>query len=133
MEYRSMLENINSIINQNLITVSLNDTTEAVEKIMASNNLSCVPVINEQGNCFGVISAPDLVQFHQARKNPIAERAWEMCTHKIVEVTSDISIKRAAQLMLEHNIHHLVVIEDGSVKGIVSSLDIIRGCLIPDN
>ena len=128
-----MQENINSIIKQNLITVSLNDTAEAVEKIMASNNLSCVPVINEQGNCFGVISAPDLVQFHQNRKNPIAERAWEMCTHKIVEVTSDVSIKRAAQLMLENNIHHLVVIEDKSIKGIVSSLDIIRGCLIPDN
>lgn len=127
-----MQAQITSVMEENLVTVSLNDTTEAVEKVMASHNLSCVPVINSEGNCFGVISAPDLVQFHQARKDPNAERAWEMCTHKIIEVTADISIKRAAELMLEHSIHHLVVTEGGSVKGIVSSLDIIRGCLITD-
>ena len=126
-----MNENITSVMEGNLVTVDLNDTAEIVEKIMTSNNLSCVPVINAEGICFGVISAPDLVQFHQARKNPMAEHAWEMCTHKIIEVAPDISIKRAAQLMLEHGIHHLVVTEGKSIKGIVSSLDIIRGCLIP--
>ena len=128
-----MQEHITSIMEEKLVTVGLNDTAEATEKIMASNNLSCIPVIDANGKCFGVISAPDLVQFHQARKNPNAERAWEMCTHKIIEVTPDISIRKAAQLMLENKIHHLVIKEDKSVKGIVSSLDIIRGCLIPDS
>lgn len=126
-----MKEHITSIMEEKLVTVGLNDTIEATEKIMASNNLSCIPVIDADGKCFGVISAPDLVQFHQARKNPNAERAWEMCTHKIIEVAPDISIRKAAQLMLENKIHHLVIKEDKSVKGIVSSLDIIRGCLIP--
>jgi len=75
---------------------------------------------------FGVISAPDLVHFHNARKNPIAEHAWEMCTHKIIEVSSDLTVKDAASLMVKNNIHHLVVTEDGSIKGIVSSIDILR-------
>ena len=126
-----MQEKISSLMGKNPITVNLNDSAETVEKIIVSNHLSCVPVISSDGNCFGVISAPDLMQFHQARKNPMSERAWEICTHKIIEVTHDISIRSAAQLMLENNIHHLVVMEDNSVKGIISSLDIIRGCLIP--
>ena len=125
-----MRKQITSLIGENVITVKLNDSVETVEKILDSHRLSCVPVINTQGECFGVISAPDLVHFHNARKNPIAERAWEMCTHKIIEVSSDISIKEAAELMVENSIHHLVVIEDGSIKGIVSSIDILRGYVL---
>jgi len=122
-----MRKQITSLIGENVITVKLNDTVETVAKVLDSHQLSCVPVINTQGECFGVISAPDLVHFHNARKNPVAERAWEMCTHKIIEVSSDISVKEAAELMIKNNIHHLVVIEDGSIKGIVSSIDILKG------
>ncbi len=125
-----MRKPITSLIGESVKTVELNDTVETVEKVLDSNQLSCVPVINDQGECFGVISAPDLVHFHNARKNPIAERAWEMCTHKIIEVSSDISVKEAAELMIKNNIHHLVVIEDGSIKGIVSSIDILKGYIL---
>jgi len=125
-----MRKQITSLIGENVITVKLNDSVETVEKVLDSNQLSCVPVINTQGECFGVISAPDLVHFHNARKNPIAERAWEMCTHKIIEVSSDISVREAAELMVKNNIHHLVVVEDGSIKGIVSSIDILRGYIL---
>jgi CBS domain-containing protein len=124
-----MRKQITSLIGESVITVELNDTAETVEKVLDSNQLSCVPVINDQGECFGVISAPDLVHFHNARKNPIAERAWEMCTHKTIEVSPDISVKEAAALMVKNSIHPLVVIEDGSIKGIVSSIDIIRGAV----
>ncbi|MGB5330491.1 MAG: CBS domain-containing protein [Gammaproteobacteria bacterium] len=124
-----MNKQITSLIEESVITVALNDTVETVEKVLDSHHLSCVPVINAQGECFGVISAPDLVHFHNARKNPISERAWEMCTHKTIAVSADISVKEAAELMVENNIHHLVVVEDGLVRGIVSSIDILRGAL----
>jgi len=124
-----MSKQITSLIEESVITVALNDTVETVEKVLDSHHLSCVPVINAQGECFGVISAPDLVHFHNARKNPIAERAWEMCTHKTIAVSPDISVKEAAELMVKNNIHHLVVVEDGSVRGIVSSIDILRGAI----
>jgi signal-transduction protein with cAMP-binding, CBS, and nucleotidyltransferase domain len=127
-----MRKQITSLIEESVITVELNDTVETVEQTLDSHQLSCVPVINTQGECFGVISAPDLVHFHNARKNPIAERAWEMCTHKIIEVSSDISVREAAELMVKNNIHHLVVVEDGSMTGIVSSIDILRGCFLPE-
>ena len=125
-----MNKQISALIGDRVVTVKLNDSVETVERILDSNRLSCVPVVDSRGDCFGVISAPDLVHFHNARKNPIAEHAWEMCTHKIIEVNSDIPIREAAEIMVNHNIHHLVVVEDGSIKGIVSSLDILRGSVV---
>lgn len=55
-------------MNEMMVPVSLNDTAETVEKIMDTKNLSCIAVINTDRKCFGVISAPDLRHFHQARK-----------------------------------------------------------------
>ncbi len=127
-----MKKQITSLIEKNIITVALNDTVASVEKVLDSHHLSCVPVISDQGECFGVISAPDLVHFQNARKNPSAERAWEMCTHKTIKVGPGISVKQAAELMVENNIHHLVVVEDGSIKGIVSSLDILRSAVFSE-
>jgi len=127
-----MKKHITSLIEEDVITVALNDTVDTVEQVLDSHHLSCVPVINDRGECFGVISAPDLVHFHNARKNPSAERAWEMCTHKTIEVSPGISVKQAAELMVKNNIHHLVVVEDGSIKGIVSSIDILRGAVLSE-
>ena len=127
-----MKKHITSLIEEDVITVALNDTVDTVERVLDSHHLSCVPVINDRGECFGVISAPDLVHFHNARKNPSAERAWEMCTHKTIEVSPGISVKQAAELMVKNNIHHLVVVEDGSIKGIVSSIDILRGAVLSE-
>ncbi len=35
-------------------------------------------------------------------------------------------VQDAAGIMVKHNVHHLVVMEDGQVVGIVSSMDIMK-------
>lgn len=118
---------------KNIITVDLDDTAEHVEEILDSHKLSCVPVIDSEGKCFGVISATDFVHFYIAHKNPKVEHAWEVCTHKIIEVSPDISVIEASELMVKNKIHHLVVTENNAIKGIVSSIDLIRECLLKEN
>jgi CBS domain-containing protein len=115
---------------KNIITVDLDTTAEHVEEILDSHKLSCVPVIDPKGKCFGIISATDFVHFHNAHKNPKAEKAWEVCTHKTIEVSPDISIEEASELMVKYKIHHLMVTDNNVMKGIVSSIDIIRACLL---
>ncbi len=125
-----MDKTISSLMTINILTVYDNDTVEKVEAIMDSHKLSCVPVIDSQGGCFGVISLTDLLHFHVLHKNPKAERAWEVCTHKVIEVDPDISVKEAAELMIRNQIHHIVVVENKSIKGIVSSIDIVSEYLL---
>ena len=118
---------------KNIITVELDDTVEYAGKLLDSHKLSCIPVIDSKGKCFGVISATDFVHFCNAQKNPKAKHAWEVCTHKVVEVSSDISVKEASELMVENKIHHLVVTENNAIKGIVSSIDLIKKCVLNKN
>lgn len=123
-----MDKTISSLMTRNILTVDVEDTVEKVEAIMDTHKLSCVPVIDSQGGCFGVISLTDLLHFHVLHKNQNqkAERAWEVCTHKVIEVGPDMSVKEAAELMTRNKIHHIVVVENKSIKGIVSSIDIVN-------
>ena len=124
---------ISSLMEKHVTVVDIDDTVDRVKEILDSHKLSCVPVVDSKGNCFGVISATDLVHFHTMRKNQKAERAWEVCTHKVIEVSPDISVKEAAELMVKNKIHHLVVTENKSIKGIVSSIDLVRGYFLKQN
>lgn len=124
-----MNNSISAIMEKNIIAVELDDTVEYAGKILDSHKLSCMPVIDAKGKCFGVISATDFVHFYNTHKNPKAKHAWEVCTHKVIEVSPDISVKEASELMVKNKIHHLVVTENYAIKGIVSSIDLIKGLL----
>lgn len=116
---------VSLLMDKHITTVDFNDTIFKVEGIMNSRKLSLVVVIDSNQNCFGVISYPDIVRFHAMGRNPKNERAWELCTHKVVEVSSDTSASETAKLMLKHKIHHVVVTENELIVGVISSNDFV--------
>lgn len=121
---------ISSVMQKNILTVNVDDPVQMVECLLNQTKLSFVPVIDGCGTCFGVISAPDLVHFHLTRKCPKKVRAWEICTHRVIEVGPEVSVQEAARIMIENQIHHLMVTEGEIMKGVVSSIDLLRYCLV---
>lgn len=124
-----MIDPISSCMQKDIVIVDINDTVEDVRQVLDSHQLNCVPVVDDESVCFGVISATDLVHFCNARKNPKTEYAWEICTHKIIAIEPNLTIRAACELMVENEIHHLIVVENHLIKGIVSSVDLIKECL----
>jgi CBS domain-containing protein len=63
----------------------------------------------------------------EAARTPCPEAA-EMLDRDVQTISADETAERAAQLMAERDVDHLVVIEDTGAKpvGILSSLDIAR-------
>jgi len=117
---------ISYMMRKSVWTVDSEDTVERVEELLSSHRLSSVPVVDSKRAIFGIISASDLVNFHAARKNPKAVRAWEICTYKPIEVGPTATIGEVARLMVKNKIHHVVVSENGSIVGFVSSLDFVE-------
>jgi CBS domain-containing protein len=107
-----------------------NDPVEKVEELMARHRLSSVPVVDARGEIFGILSSADLLRLREARGNPRATRAWELCTFRPVAASPATPAKEVARLMLKHKIHHVVVTEQGKVVGFVSALDFIERFLL---
>ena len=74
----------------------------------------------------GAISASDLLQFHALGQDPTAVRAWQRCSYKPIIVSPDTPVSEVARLMIESKIHHVVVIDNDGIAGVVSSLDFVR-------
>jgi CBS domain-containing protein len=100
-----------------------------VARMMASYHVHCVAVLGlaaEGGDrlVWGVLSDLDLVRAAQA--GGAEPSAGEIAATEPLTVRADEALATAAQLMAEHDVHHLVVVgpEDPRPVGILSSLDV---------
>ncbi|HZW13390.1 MAG TPA: CBS domain-containing protein [Noviherbaspirillum sp.] len=121
-----MSKPISSIMHRIVTPVSMDDTVEAVETLMKTHRVSSTPVYDADGAILGIITSTDLVKFHSTGKDPRNVKAWEICTYRPVEVRPDTPITEVADLMLTHRIHHVVVMENERMEGIVSALDFVK-------
>lgn len=120
-----MNRTIASLMNRQVHTVGPDDTLQAVEAQLVAHGLSWVPVV-DQGNVLGVISSADLLRQHAGGSAPPKASAWQLCTYKPVSVRPDATLSEVARLMVESDIHHVVVAEGKDIQGVVSSLDFVR-------
>jgi CBS domain-containing protein len=121
-----MNQTIASLMRHVVCSVGADDTIQTVEAQMAARGLTWVPVVDESGMVLGVVSSLDLLRFHADGKDAAKVCAWQVCTYKPISVHPDTSLSEVARLMVDANIHHVVVKNGSAIKGVVSSLDFVR-------
>jgi CBS domain-containing protein len=121
------LEPVSALMSSDVVTVQADDTIAGVSDMLLREGLSFVPVTDRSGSgVLGIISADDLLQFRGAGRDPNAVRAWEICSYKPVEVGPDAPLGEVAKLMVEKQIHHVIVTENKDIVGVVSALDFVK-------
>ena len=73
----------------------------------------------------GVLSERDIVRALAEGADPDQERAGEVMTEEVASVAPTEPLSRALRLMLDNEIRHLPVIEDGVVVGMLSARDVL--------
>lgn len=121
-----MTQPISSIMQTAVTSVGMNASVAEVEALLKSHRISSVPVCEYDGTIIGLITTIDLMKFEATGREPGSAKAWEICSCRPVEVKPDTPIIEVADLMLTHKIHHVIVMENASIKGIVSSLDFVK-------
>lgn len=91
-----------------------------IKNLLARKDLNAVPVLEEDGVIVGMVSARDLTK---ALDDDILVE--ELMSNRIHVVMANNRVKDAAQIMVKYKIHHLPVMEEGKIVGIISSLDIL--------
>jgi CBS domain-containing protein len=117
---------ISSVMQRVISPVHMDDTIDTVEGVMKAHRISSVPVYADGGAILGIITTTDLVRHHTTGKESAAVKAWELCTYKPLQVPPDTAVTKVAELMIEHRVHHVLVMAGSSVEGIVSSLDFVK-------
>jgi CBS domain-containing protein len=114
---------IRDVMTPNPRTVTPSDTIQNAAQIMRDEDTGAVPVV-DNGRAVGMVTDRDIVVRAVADGSQPSRRVSEIVTSAVVTATPDMSTREAAQLMSEHQIRRLPVVENERLVGIVSLGDI---------
>ncbi len=139
------------IMSSDVISVKRNTTIEEIAHLLADNNISGVPVVDDDGRVIGMVTQKDLLykdveprfpavvqllggtiflkgvkHYNEELKKLVATKAEDIMTKQIVTVNANAKVERIAQLMVDKDINRIPVVDDGKLVGIVGRADIVR-------
>ena len=88
---------------------------------LSRKGINAIPVIDEDGSISGIVSSRDIVACHD--ESLLVKDVMSDFVHVLA---LNNRVKDAAKIMAKYGVHHLVVMEDGKVMGMLSSMDIIK-------
>ncbi|MBD0338830.1 MAG: CBS domain-containing protein [Thermoleophilia bacterium] len=118
---------VSAAMHEGVITCDRDAPLSEVARLMSEESVHCVVVAGAEGLPWALISDLDLTAAASVR-GLIGQTAAATAATPVVTVRPDETLERAAQLMTEHGISHLVVAEPGGSHplGVLSTLDIAR-------
>lgn len=139
------------IMSTKVITIGRDTTIEEIAHLLTENNISGVPVVEDDGKVVGVVSQKDLLykdveprfpavtellggiiflkgakRYNEELKKLVATKAEDIMSTNIVTVDEDTSVEAVARLMVEKDINRIPVLRGGKLAGIVSRADVVK-------
>lgn len=144
---------VSTIMTTKVISVAPELPLERLIRLLVDHNVSGVPVVDKSGRPIGMVSRSDLISDDYAwaesresmpwqriagqavaddaelfsERNLAARTVEDLMTTAALEVSASATIREAAQMMINHHVHRLPVIDEGArMVGIVTTFDIAR-------
>jgi CBS domain-containing protein len=83
-------------------------------------------VVMQRGQLAGLLTDSDIRKRVVARGLPLTTPVVEVMTSGVRHVNSDLGVFDALLLMTDHHVHHLPVIDDGVLRGVITTTDLVR-------
>ncbi|PWL33095.1 MAG: hypothetical protein DCO96_01715 [Fluviicola sp. XM-24bin1] len=98
-----------------------NVSIKHLKEMLTRKGLSAVPVLEEDGTITGIVTSSDLVQ--ATNDDAVVQ---DIMSDRVHIAMKNNRLKDAAGMMVKNKVHHLVVMEEGNVVGMISSMDIMK-------
>jgi CBS domain-containing protein len=98
---------------------------------MAARGVGAAVVIDPEQPGPGILTERDLLLSIGRGEDPDRERVTDHLSSDLTFAAPDWSLERAAETMVRGGFRHLIVVDGGQMKGILSMRDIVR-CWVSD-
>ena len=132
---------LNDIMTRDLVTATPDMTIRDAMELLSERHLSGAPVL-DGGKIVGIFSASDILELladlndtnpsltfrrRKGRTSPLEDvTVDEVMTRKVHSLPPDAAVEEAAMLMVEKQIHRVLVVEEDVLVGIVSTSDVAK-------
>ena len=108
------------------ITLSCHLSILAIAKVMASERIGTVMMVDDAGNLAGILSERDIIRVvSQDGGDSIGQPASDLMTTSLITCTPETDLEDVLSLMSEHTIRHLPVIRGSELAGLISVRDVL--------
>jgi CBS domain-containing protein len=137
-------------MNKKVVVVEAWLTLREAAKLFIDKNITGAPVVDEEGKLVGVLSQTDLIRRQRERgadaesvpfyadeegsrnfhiEEPDRTRVEQVMTPLVLSAVEDTPVEDLARMMLKRGVHRLIIMKNGKLRGIVSSMDLLRALL----
>ncbi|HMC07411.1 MAG TPA: CBS domain-containing protein [Solirubrobacterales bacterium] len=109
-----------------VLTVGPGHTLREAAKLMTEKSVGAAVVIDDEYPGPRIISERDILNSLGRGEDPDSERVGDHMSDTLITAAPEWSLERAAMEMAKRHIRHLVVVETGELRGILSMRDIVR-------
>ncbi|MEM1928163.1 MAG: CBS domain-containing protein [Acidilobaceae archaeon] len=115
-------EYVKNVMNSSPVVAFTTQKLEEVLEVMVSKRIGFMPVVDEKGDLYGVLTEHDVVKALASLDEPAGVAVETVATSPIVAVSESEPLKRALELMTSYGFRRVVVVDEESrVVGAVTS------------
>lgn len=110
-----------------VVTVKDNDRVSIAVNRLLKRGVGSVLVMDKEDHLMGIITKGDVLrEIVMKGLDPSTSKSRDIMSKPVVTINLDSSLEEASKLMIQKKVSKLAVLEDGNLKGIITSTDIIR-------
>jgi len=118
-----LVTRLGEVLRKEPVTVVRSSTIQDAARRMAEHKVSSVIVTGEGGEPAGIVTDRDLREKVVATGRDLAEPIESVMSSPLVGVEVEQQCFEALLTMMRHGIHHVAVLEDGRLRGVVTHHD----------
>jgi len=147
----SAKKRVGDVMSTDVVKVHPNATVGQIAKLMSDNDISGLPVVDDQDQVVGIITELDMIvrntrfkmptffvildsiiyletpkHFQERLTHILGTTAKEIMSKPVVTVTPDSTIEELSELMTERRRNPIPVVKNKKLVGIISRSDIVR-------
>ena len=118
---------VQKLMNRPCITLDENSSIKNLVDTLNKNKVGCVIVTSSRSNYpVGIVSERDLVRNYDKILNNKYSKVNDVMTKNIIFCNKNTSSKELMEIMSEHKIRHIPIIDQQKLLGIVSIGDVVN-------
>jgi CBS domain-containing protein len=102
-----------------------NTTIREASRIMSQNSISSIVIMNAQNLPVGIMTDRDLREKVVAKERSVQEPVKDIMSTTLIRVDARDYCFEAVLKMIKYNIHHILVIKDGALMGVITNHDLM--------
>jgi CBS domain-containing protein len=122
---------ISQLLTRNLVSINENKTTYTAIKLLTTNNIGALPVLNDNMELSGIISERDIIKeiSNNLSVNFKKSNIKSIMTSKVITINKNTKSETIMDIMSKNKIRHIPIVENKLLIGIVSIGDVVKRLL----